>query len=56
MSENMMHYCEGTWRDGYVLDCVQVEDHTVKLQQTEEQREATKAYLSGTDAEYGGEG
>ena len=56
MTDKYMHYCGGTWREGYVLDCEQVDDHKVKLVQTEEQREATAAYLAGTDAEYGGEG
>ncbi len=51
-----MHYCDGTWRKGYMLDCEQAKDHTIKLVQTEDQRNATKAYLEGKDVDFGGEG
>ena len=30
--DKLFHYCQGTWIEGFVLDC-QVEDHNVKLQQ-----------------------
>ncbi len=51
-----MHYCNGTWIEGKVLDCEQAKDHTVRLVQTEEQRAATVAYLEGKDVDIGGEG
>lgn len=35
--DTYLHYCEGTWVDGFVLDCALVDEHRVKLQQTKDQ-------------------
>ena len=37
----MRHYCEGTWRKGWVLDCEYAEAHSIKLMQTDAKYKAT---------------
>jgi hypothetical protein len=46
-ADNMMHYCEGTWREGYVSDCEEAEEHQVKLISTDAQHKAAVMRLGG---------
>ncbi len=39
--EKFMHYCEGTWREGFVLDCEHSDEHKVRLMQTDAKYKAT---------------
>ncbi len=43
--DTMFHYCEGTWKLGFVLDCKRVEEHKVKLQQTKLELERARFRL-----------
>ncbi len=46
MNVKHMHYCEGTWRDGFVSDCEHADEHNVKLMQTDVKYKATVMRLS----------
>ena len=46
--ETYMHYCNGTWVLGFVLDCEQVEEHNVRLMQTASDHKASIVRLSKT--------
>ena len=46
--EETMHYCEGTWIMGFVLDCTLAKEHRVNLQQSKVDHDRTQFWLGNS--------